>query len=93
MMKKKIFLDSNKKSQAIADRAAYFEKYSIVDNQGCFKKLAQGAPVIKNIDGSYYYIDLLPSICISGASYLDEFIREIKAPSELGDRYIFIWSK
>lgn len=91
MTKKVIVLDYNKRKLAFVSRDEWFAKYGIYDKNGCFTKIATGAPIIKNIDGTYYQLDLLASICISGKEILDEYIRSVKSPADDTSRVLFIW--
>ena len=91
MTKKIVVLDYKKRKTAAIDRNEWFEKYGVYDKNGCFSKIAQGAPIIKNIDGTYYLLDVLVSICISGKEILDDYIRSMKSPADDTSRVLFIW--
>lgn len=84
----KIILKKECKKDAYCDREEYFKKYGEFDNNGCFKRMQVGAPLVININGAYYYYDkLVPYFgCIS----LDEYGRELKSPAN-GLPPIFIW--
>lgn len=88
-MRSKIILDKNKSKNAICDREEYFKKYGEYDNNGEFRKLQNGAPIIVNIDGTYYYYDkLIPAF---GCITYDEYRRELKSPIAAGLPPLFIW--
>lgn len=86
----KIILNSNCKKDAYCNREEYFLKYGEFDKQGCFKKLKHGAPLVINIDGTYYYYDkLLPYFgCVAFDNYRREMLsaqtNEVLPP-------LFIW--
>ena len=89
MKKTKIILKASCKKDAYCDRDEYFKKYGEYDKQGCFKKMQEGAPLVINIDGIYYYYDkLIPAF---GCITLDEYRRELKTPSKGIYPTIFIW--
>lgn len=75
-----IVLDTKRKNVARIDRNEYFKKYGIYDNEGNYKKLTVGSPVVICIDGLYYDLNKLCTICIKGKDLLEEFIRDCKAP-------------
>jgi hypothetical protein len=88
MMKTKIVLKASCKKDAYCNREEYFKLYGVYDKQGCFKGMQNGAPLVINIDGSYYYYDkLVPAF---GCITLDEYGRELKSPVN-GCPPIFIW--
>jgi hypothetical protein len=88
-MRSKIILDKNKSKNAICDREEYFKKYGEYDSNGDFRKLQNGAPLIVNIDGTYYYYDkLIPAF---GCITYDEYRRELKSPIAAGLPPLFIW--
>lgn len=91
MSKEIIVLDKNKKWFAYCDRNEYFKKYGIYDNNGYFKKLADGCPVIICICGSYYYLNKLSEIVIHNNTVMDSFIRECKSPIPVFTPPVFIW--
>ena len=88
-MRSKIILDKNKSKNAVCDREEYFKKYGEYDSNGGFRKLQNGAPLIVNINGTYYYYDkLIPAFeCIT----YDEYRRELKSPTAVGLPPLFIW--
>lgn len=88
-MRSKIILDKSKSKNAICDREEYFKKYGEYDSNGDFRKLQNGAPVIVNIDGTYYYYDKL--IPVFGCITYDEYRRELKSPIAAGLPPLFIW--
>ena len=87
-MKMKIVLKASCKKDAYCDREDYFKLYGVYDKQGCFKGMQNGAPLVINIDGSYYYYDKL--VPFFGCITLDEYGRELKNPVN-GLPPIFIW--
>lgn len=88
MTKMKIVLKASCKKDAICDREEYFKLYGVYDKQGCFKGMQNGAPLVINIEGTYYYYDkLIPAF---GCITLDEYGRELKLPVN-GCPPIFIW--
>ena len=88
-MRSKIILDKNKSKNAVCDREEYFKKYGEYDGNGDFRKLQNGAPIIVNIDGTYYYYDkLIPAF---GCITYDEYRRELKSPIAAGLPPLFIW--
>jgi len=89
-MRSKIILDKNKSKNAICDREEYFKKYGEYDSNGEFRKLQNGAPIILNIDGYYYYFDKLPVYRESETLY-EDYRRELKNPSNIPTRVFFIW--
>ena len=92
-MNRKVVLDYKKRNEALVDRAEWFRKFESRDKNECFSKMQSGCPIIINIDGSYYSLDSLSKICIYGSKDLDDFIREMKSPTNLPYRLIFIWRK
>lgn len=85
----KIILKISCKKDAYCNREEYFKKYGEYDNNGEFRKLQNGAPVIVNIDGTYYYYDkLIPAF---GCITYDEYRRELKSPIAAGLPPLFIW--
>lgn len=93
MMTNKVVLDYKRRSTALIDRNEWFRKFESRDKNEYFSKMQMGCPIIINIDGSYYILELLSQICISGNKALDEFIREMKSPINTSARISFIWSK
>lgn len=89
-MKNKIYLDKKRRAEALCNREEYFMKYSEFDKQGCFKKIVNGAPVILNIDGHYYYFDKLP-VCRGSEDLYEDYRRGLKNPTNIHDRVFFIW--
>lgn len=89
MKRTKIILKSSCKKDAYCDRDEYFKQYSEYDKQGCFKKLQNGAPLIINIGGTYYYYDKL--VPFFGDTAFDDYRRELKLPIAEGFPPIFIW--
>lgn len=87
-MRTKIILRKECKNAALCDRDEYFKKYSEYDKQGCFKKMQAGAPLIINIDGSYYYYDKL--VPFFGCVAYDEYRMELMSPMR-GYPPVFIW--
>ena len=87
-MRTKIILRKECKKAALCDRDEYFKKYSEYDKQGCFKKMQAGAPLIINIDGSYYYYDKLTPFF--GCVAYDEYRTELMSPMR-GFPPVFIW--
>ena len=85
----KIILKAECKKSAYCDRNEYFKKYGEFDNQGCFKRLHNGSPLVINIDGAYYYYDKL--VPFFGCIALDEYRRELKDPINVGTPPVFIW--
>jgi len=88
-MTKKIVLNAKCKKSAICDREEYFKKYGEYDNQGCFKRMRPGAPLVINIGGNYYYYDKL--VPYFGCTSYDDYRRELKSPYNKGLEMIFIW--
>ena len=87
-----IVLDSKRRNDARVDRNEYFKKYGIYDNNGNYKKMMVGAPIIICIEGSYYDLNKLSSICIKGGRMLDGFIMDCKNPSKFSMTSIrFVW--
>lgn len=88
MKRQKIILNAKCKKDAYCNRDEYFKLYGVYDKQGCFKGMQNGAPLVINIDGTYYYYDkLVPAF---GCITLDEYGRELKSPVN-GCPPIFIW--
>ena len=88
-MRMKIVLKASCKKDAYCDREEYFNLYGVYDKQGCFKGMQNGAPLVINIDGSYYYYDKL--IPFFGCVALDEYRMELKSPSNGAYPPVFIW--
>ena len=86
-----ITLDKRRRADAYMSRDDYFEQYSVLDNSGCFKCLAKGAPVLININGSTYLSDKLP--VIGNKAAFDDFCRELRSPTTVKylERVIFVW--
>lgn len=88
-MRTKIILRKECKKSAICNRDEYFKKYGEYDNNSCFKKMQTGAPLVINIDGTYYYYDkLIPAF---GCITFDEYRMELKSPMSGGYPPVFIW--
>ena len=74
MKKKLIKLNKNRAHLARADREKWFAKYSItkvdvVTGIRYFDHIAEGAPFIININGTYYYLDKLFKVVTDKMSY------------------------
>ena len=91
MKTKVIILNKHKKEQARCNRNEYFSKYAIFDNDGAFKRMAEGSPLVICIDGSYYYVSELAKIAIKGASIIENFITDCREPILFGTPLRFIW--
>lgn len=89
MKRQKIILNAKCKKDAYCNRDEYFKLYGVYDKQGCFKGMQNGAPLVINIDGSYYYYDKL--VPFFGCILFDEYRRELKSPSMGVFPPIFIW--
>ena len=89
MKRMKIVLRASCKKDAYCNREEYFKKYGEYDNQGCFKKMKQGSPIVININGVYYYYDkLVPFFrCLA----FDEYRRELLSPIDSSLPPVFIW--
>lgn len=90
MKKMKIILKVSCKKDAYCNREEYFLKYGEFDKQGCFKGMQKGAPLILNIDGFYYYFDKL-EVYKESESLYEDYIRELKNPTNIPVRVFFIW--
>lgn len=89
-MRSKIYLDKNKRKQAICNREEYFLKYSKNTSRTNNYSLVKGAPLVINIDGIYYYYDKLP-VLYSNGKY-ENYRRELLFPSnDSKDLVEFIW--
>lgn len=88
-MRMKIVLKASCKKDALCNREEYFNLYGVYDKQGCFKEIQNGAPLVVNIDGFYYYYDKLVPLfrCLA----YEEYRRELKSPIAAGLPPIFIW--
>lgn len=93
MKTREIVLDSKRKNYAKIDRNEYFRKYGIYDDAGNYKKMMIGTPIIICIEGSYYDLNRLSSICIRGGGVLDSFINDCRSPSIMSSTTSvrFIW--
>ena len=89
MKRQKIVLNAKCKKDAYCNRDEYFKLYGVYDKQGCFKGLQNGAPLIININGTYYYYDKL--VPFFGCITFDEYGRELKSPSKGAYPPVFIW--
>ena len=88
-MKYKIYLDSSRRKSAIANREEWFETYSVYDSNGCFKKIATGAPIIINISGTYYNIEKLYEICLNENDFREFYLSVKSASNEENNEYYF----
>lgn len=93
MKNREIVLDAKRKNYAKIDRNEYFRKYGIYDSEGHYKKMMIGAPIIICIEGSYYDLNRLSSICIRCGGVLDSFINDCRSPSIMSSttNVRFIW--
>lgn len=90
MKKTVITLKASCKKAAYCNREEYFLKYGEFDKNGCFKGMQNGAPLILNIDGFYYYFDKLEVYRESERLY-EDYRRELKNPMNVPARVFFIW--
>lgn len=94
MKRNVIYLDSKCKKSAYCDRNEYFKKYGQFSYKGDFKGMMKNAPIVINIECTYYYFDKLVPLFRNSAIQLEEFERELRDPKKNNLLPpIFIWGK
>lgn len=90
-----IYLDKKCKKAAYCDRDEYFKKYGQFSYKGDFKGMMKNAPLVINIDCTYYYVDKLVPLFRSSAIQLELFERELRDPKDSNNLLAptFIWGK
>ena len=88
-----IYLDKKCKKAAYCDRDEYFKKYGQFSYKGDFKGMMKNAPLVINIECTYYYVDKLVTLFRSSATQLEEFERELRDPKDSNNLLapVFIW--
>ena len=82
MKRNVIYLDKKCKKSAYCDRNEYFKKYGQFSYKGDFKGMIKNAPIVINIDCTYYYFEKLVPLFRTSSIALENFERELKNPEK-----------
>lgn len=89
------YLDYNKakKLNAIVDMQKYYEKYDN-DTRSQYK-LAEGAPIVINIEGTYVYLESIPLLVQNVPAFVYDSIRNVKYAlyTDESDVVIYKWRR